>query len=120
MFVNISYRYQEFRRALVKMFAENDDQDCVFMECSKNLKRHPHMIVECVPLERELGDMAPIYFKVCKLDIHGRTKIVDTLIYIYVLWCMDAVELQCMLLMLYHWPHCLYMVLLQMLLCCSV
>ena len=46
------------------MFAENDDQDCVFMECSKNLRKHPHMLIECIPLERELGDMAPIYFKV--------------------------------------------------------
>ena len=60
----VLYLFQEFRRALVQMFAENDDQDCVFMECSKNLRKHPHMLIECIPLERELGDMAPIYFKV--------------------------------------------------------
>ena len=60
----VLYLFQEFRRALVQMFADNDDQDCVFMECSKNLRKHPHMLIECIPLERELGDMAPIYFKV--------------------------------------------------------
>jgi len=45
------------------MFAD-DGQDCVFIECSKNLKRLPHMAIECVPLPQELGDLAPIYFKV--------------------------------------------------------
>ncbi|CAM9524115.1 unnamed protein product [Lampetra fluviatilis] len=53
---------QSFRRALVKMFAEQDE-DCVFMEANMHLKRRPHMVYECVPLARELGDMAPIYFK---------------------------------------------------------
>lgn len=48
----------------MKMFTNNDDQDCVFMECSKNIRRNPHMVIECVPMDRELGDMAPIYFKV--------------------------------------------------------
>lgn len=27
-------------------------------------RRQKHMVLECVPLPRELGDMAPIYFKV--------------------------------------------------------
>ena len=49
------------------MFADNEDQDCVFIECSRQLKRHPHMVIECIPLDRELGDMAPIYFKVGSL-----------------------------------------------------
>lgn len=46
------------------MYAANDDQDCVFMECSMNLNRQPHMVIDCIPLDRELGDSAPIYFKV--------------------------------------------------------
>ena len=45
------------------MFLE-DDEDIVFMETSMRLKSYPHMSIECIPLPRELGDMAPIYFKV--------------------------------------------------------
>ncbi|XP_042596058.1 CWF19-like protein 2 [Cyprinus carpio] len=53
---------QMFRRALVRMF-ESQELDCVFLETHMNPKRHLHMVYECVPLPRELGDMAPIYFK---------------------------------------------------------
>ncbi|XP_076832456.1 CWF19-like protein 2 [Brachyhypopomus gauderio] len=53
---------QLFRRALVRMF-QAQDQDCVFLETHMNPKRRAHMLYECVPLPRELGDMAPIYFK---------------------------------------------------------
>uniref|UniRef100_A0AAY4CR56 CWF19-like protein 2 n=1 Tax=Denticeps clupeoides TaxID=299321 RepID=A0AAY4CR56_9TELE len=53
---------QMFRRALVKLFAAQE-QDCVFMETHMNPRRRLHMVYECVPLPRELGDMAPIYFK---------------------------------------------------------
>ncbi|PWA20497.1 hypothetical protein CCH79_00003742, partial [Gambusia affinis] len=53
---------QLFRRALVRMF-ESQELDCVFMETHMNLRRKQHMVLECIPLPRELGDMAPIYFK---------------------------------------------------------
>ncbi|XP_043115429.1 LOW QUALITY PROTEIN: CWF19-like protein 2 [Puntigrus tetrazona] len=53
---------QMFRQALVRMF-ESQELDCVFLETHMNPKRHLHMVYECVPLPRELGDMAPIYFK---------------------------------------------------------
>ena len=55
--------FQSFRKTLVTMF-EKQDEDVVFMETSMHLKKHPHMTVECVPMEREIGDLAPIYFKV--------------------------------------------------------
>ncbi len=45
------------------MFGDRDE-DVVFMETSVNLRRHPHMRVEVIPMPREVGDMAPIYFKV--------------------------------------------------------
>ena len=45
------------------MFEENDE-DCVFMETAMNLKRLPHLVIECVPLPKHIGDTAPIYFKV--------------------------------------------------------
>ncbi|XP_054884518.1 CWF19-like protein 2 isoform X2 [Poeciliopsis prolifica] len=53
---------QLFRRALVRMF-ESQELDCVFMETYMNLRRKQHMVLECIPLPKELGDMAPIYFK---------------------------------------------------------
>ena len=45
------------------MFADNEE-DVVFMETSMHLRRHPHMVVEVIPMPKEVGDMAPIYFKV--------------------------------------------------------
>ncbi|XP_057695710.1 CWF19-like protein 2 [Corythoichthys intestinalis] len=53
---------QLFRRSLVRMF-ESQELDCVFMEMHLNPRRRQHMVLECIPLPRELGDMAPIYFK---------------------------------------------------------
>lgn len=58
-------RAQLFRRALVRMF-ESQDLDCVFMELHINPRQRRHMVLECVPLPRELGDMAPIYYKVSR------------------------------------------------------
>ncbi|CAG0890248.1 unnamed protein product [Cyprideis torosa] len=52
-----------FAKALVRMFQDNEDGDCVFFEMSRNLRYFPHMALECVPLPREVGDLAPIYFK---------------------------------------------------------
>ncbi|TMS07190.1 CWF19-like protein 2 [Larimichthys crocea] len=53
---------QLFRRTLVRMF-ESQELDCVFMETHMNPRKRRHMVLECIPLPRELGDMAPIYFK---------------------------------------------------------
>ncbi|XP_013869501.1 CWF19-like protein 2 [Austrofundulus limnaeus] len=69
-----------FRRALVQMF-ESQELDCVFMETHMNLRRRQHMVLECIPLPRELGDMAPIYFKKaimeCDEEWAMNKKIVD-------------------------------------------
>lgn len=43
---------------------KDSGRDCVFMETSINLKRYPHMVIECVPMPKEVGEMAPVYFKV--------------------------------------------------------
>ncbi|NXN88674.1 C19L2 protein, partial [Bombycilla garrulus] len=53
---------QMFRNALVKMF-EAKDLDCVFLETNMSMKKRFHMVYECIPLPKEVGDMAPIYFK---------------------------------------------------------
>ncbi|KAM6094804.1 CWF19-like protein 2 isoform 2-T2 [Chlamydotis macqueenii] len=53
---------QMFRNALVKMF-ESKDLDCVFLETNMSVKKRYHMVYECIPLPKEVGDVAPIYFK---------------------------------------------------------
>ncbi|XP_037363806.1 CWF19-like protein 2 [Talpa occidentalis] len=53
---------QMFRRSLVKMF-EDKELDCVFLETNLSMKKQYHMVYECIPLPKEVGDMAPIYFK---------------------------------------------------------
>ncbi|KAI0239746.1 CWF19-like protein 2 [Lamellibrachia satsuma] len=58
---------QVFRKALMRMF-EEENEDCVFMELCTKLKKSPHMVIECVPMPREIGDMAPIYFKKALLE----------------------------------------------------
>ncbi|KAJ3658649.1 hypothetical protein Zmor_010376 [Zophobas morio] len=51
-----------FRRALTKMCASKNE-DIIFFETAKNLNRYPHMYIECISVDKEEGDMAPIYFK---------------------------------------------------------
>nr|KAF6342711.1 CWF19 like cell cycle control factor 2 [Pipistrellus kuhlii] len=53
---------QMFRKSLVKMF-EGKGLDCVFLETNMSLKKQYHMVYECIPVPKEVGDMAPIYFK---------------------------------------------------------
>ncbi|NXD27925.1 C19L2 protein, partial [Spelaeornis formosus] len=53
---------QMFRNALEKMF-EAKDLDCVFLETNMSMKKRYHMVYECIPLPKEVGDMAPVYFK---------------------------------------------------------
>uniref|UniRef100_A0A8C4HR64 CWF19 like cell cycle control factor 2 n=1 Tax=Dicentrarchus labrax TaxID=13489 RepID=A0A8C4HR64_DICLA len=71
---------QLFRRTLVRMF-ESQELDCVFMETHMNPRKRQHMVLECIPLPRELGDMAPIYFKKaimeCDEEWAMNKKIVD-------------------------------------------
>lgn len=52
-----------FQRCLVDMFAEQD-MDVIFMESVTSLQRHPHAVMHCVPLSRDNGAMAPMFFKV--------------------------------------------------------
>lgn len=61
-----------FRTALVKMF-EARGLDCVFIETNMSMKKRYHMVYECIPLPKEVGDMAPIYFKVDEKSIFCRS-----------------------------------------------
>jgi hypothetical protein len=46
------------------MFREELDLDVIFYETAMYLRKFPHMVMECVPIPRETGDLAPVYFKV--------------------------------------------------------
>ncbi|EDO47106.1 predicted protein [Nematostella vectensis] len=70
-----------FKKGLTKMFEEMD-RDVVFLETCRSLKRQNHMIVECVPIPKEDGDMAPIYFKkaIMEADVEWaqNKRLIDT------------------------------------------
>ncbi|KAF6332848.1 CWF19 like cell cycle control factor 2 [Rhinolophus ferrumequinum] len=53
---------QMFRKSLVKMFKDRG-LDCIFLETNLSMKKQYHMVYECIPLPKEVGDTAPIYFK---------------------------------------------------------
>ncbi|GAB1293834.1 CWF19-like protein 2 [Apodemus speciosus] len=59
---DIQEEIKMFRKSLVKMF-EDKELDCIFLETNMGLKKHYHMVYECIPLPKEAGDVAPIYFK---------------------------------------------------------
>lgn len=52
-----------FKKCLVDMFAAQD-KDVVFTESSAALHRRPHAVLHCVPLSRDDGAVAPMFFKV--------------------------------------------------------
>lgn len=51
-----------FRLKLVDLFGRQD-KTVIFFEMAKSLHKHPHMVIECVPVPKRKGDAAPIYFK---------------------------------------------------------
>lgn len=55
--------------------------DVVFYETATKLHKHPHMVINCVPLPRDVGDMAAIYFKKalleCEAEWSMNKKVVD-------------------------------------------
>jgi hypothetical protein len=64
--VRNDFAFQTFRKTLTSMFREELDLDVVFFETAMRLQKFPHMMLECVPIPRETGDLAPVYFKVKK------------------------------------------------------
>ncbi|CAH0757576.1 unnamed protein product [Diatraea saccharalis] len=56
-----------YRRALTQ-FYNSQSQDVVFFELATKLHRFPHMVINCVPVPRDVGDMASIYFKKALLE----------------------------------------------------
>ena len=58
---------KEFRQTLVKMF-DSKCLDCVFLEQYSTSKKYAHMVIECIPLDRSVSNLAPIYFKKAILE----------------------------------------------------
>eukprot|EP00092_Neocalanus_flemingeri_P033318 GFUD01036233.1.p1 GENE.GFUD01036233.1~~GFUD01036233.1.p1 ORF type:complete len:820 (+),score=317.06 GFUD01036233.1:41-2500(+) len=53
---------QDYRKALVRMF-QSQGEDCVFFETAMGFKKHPHMVIECIPLPEDMGSMLPMYYQ---------------------------------------------------------
>jgi hypothetical protein len=47
----------------VKMF-DARHKDCVFIEQFTVARKFGHLSIECIPLDRNVSNLAPIYFKV--------------------------------------------------------
>ncbi|XP_041981406.1 CWF19-like protein 2 homolog [Aricia agestis] len=55
-------------RKMITQFYNQKNHDVVFYETATRLHRFPHMVINCVPLPRDVGDMASIYFKKALLE----------------------------------------------------
>lgn len=68
-------------RKLITQFFNSQNKDVIFYETAVKLNRFPHMVINCVPLPRDVGDMASIYFKKALLECEGEwamnKKVVD-------------------------------------------
>uniref|UniRef100_A0A6A7FR25 CWF19 protein 2 n=2 Tax=Hirondellea gigas TaxID=1518452 RepID=A0A6A7FR25_9CRUS len=54
---------KNYRSSLVRYFASREE-DVLFLECCMRLNSsHPHTVLHCIPLPRDTGDLAPIYYK---------------------------------------------------------
>lgn len=69
-----------YRKALTHFF-NSQNKDVVFYETASRLHKYPHMIINCVPLPRDVGDTAPMYFKKglleCEAEWSMNKKVVD-------------------------------------------
>lgn len=65
----------------------DDEMDCVFIENALNVRYNRHMCIECIPMPKEIGEMAPIYFKVinftilCVINLHSYFYFVVNIMY---------------------------------------
>ena len=78
---NVWSEVEIFRKGLTRMFT-NHDLDVVFMETFTSVKRKTHMYIDCIPIPREEGELAPMYFKKAILESDEEwaqnKKLIDT------------------------------------------
>ena len=69
-----------FKKHLVRMFA-SQQRGCVFLETSRK-RGQRHCVVECIPVEQEEYEDAPMYFKKaileCEDEWSTNKKLIDT------------------------------------------
>lgn len=77
---DVWYKLKEFKRKLIKMFIKEDLYP-IFFEVYKKRHKFSHMQLECIPLPKEIGESAPLYFKKalleCETEWSINKKIVD-------------------------------------------
>ncbi|KAM0729681.1 CWF19-like protein 2 [Formica fusca] len=77
---DVWYRLKEFKKKLIKMFMKEDLYP-IFFEVYKKRRKFSHMQLECIPLPKETGESAPLYFKKalleCETEWSINKKIVD-------------------------------------------
>ena len=64
---NVWSEVKIFQKGLTKMFSDHN-KDVVFSECFSNPGRKAHMYIDCIPLEKQEGSLAPMYFKKAILE----------------------------------------------------
>ena len=78
---NVWSEVRIFQKGLTRMFADHD-MDVVFMETYSSTKSKSHMSIECIPVPREEGELAPMYFKKAILESDEEwsqnKKLIDT------------------------------------------
>ncbi|XP_023242678.1 CWF19-like protein 2 isoform X2 [Centruroides sculpturatus] len=73
---------QTLKKCLIKMFDEMD-KTVIFMETSVHHRWHPHCFIECIPVPKEDGDMAPMYFKKAIMESETEWSLNKKLIDLY-------------------------------------
>ena len=78
---NVWSEIRIFQKGLARMFADRD-MDVIFTEIFSHSKGKSHMYIECIPLPKDEGSLAPMYFKKAILESDEEwaqnTKLIDT------------------------------------------
>jgi hypothetical protein len=78
---NVWSEVKIFQKGLSKMFTDNN-MDVIFTECYSSTARRSHMYIDCIPIPKKEGSMAPMYFKkaILESDVEwsDNKKLIDT------------------------------------------
>lgn len=78
---NVWSEVQIFQKGLTRMFSDRH-MDVIFTEMYSHSKRKSHMYIECIPLPKNEGSLAPMYFKKAILESDEEwsqnKKLIDT------------------------------------------
>lgn len=78
---NVWSEVKIFQRGMAKMFCDKN-MDVIFSECYTSASKRSHMYIDCVPIPKYEGSMAPMYFKKAILESDTEwsenRKLIDT------------------------------------------